>query len=151
MSSLAVRRFPIARRLSRIFTVIMMITIFSGMIILPFEMQSENALMDNSVDSMWWAITTVTTVGYGDIVPVTFAGRIIGAILQMCGIVMFGTLIGTITVYLDQVQEDYEWRRTHEQLDRIEEQINTLRHKTDYLIKNKDAQSNAQTPQRWRL
>jgi voltage-gated potassium channel len=149
MSAPITRRFPLARRLSRILIVIFTLTIFAGMTVIPFELQADNAKIKTAVDGLWWAISTVTTVGYGDIVPVTTGGRAIGAILQLSGAVMFGTLVGTITVYLNQVQEDYEWKRVHEKLDRIEDNLSTLKHKTDFLIKNKDGKQ--ETPRRWRL
>jgi len=144
-----VRRFPLMRRLSRIFVVILTITFFVGMTIVPFEMHAPNAKIRNGADGLWWAISTVTTVGYGDIVPVTDFGRLFGALLQISGAVLFGTLVGTITVYLDQAQEDYEWRRIHEQLDRTEDELISLKHKLDFLIKNKDNKQN--TPPRWRI
>ncbi|MBT4652467.1 MAG: two pore domain potassium channel family protein [Candidatus Pacebacteria bacterium] len=147
-ASILVRRFPLARRLSKILIVIFTLTIFAGMVVIPFEMQADNTTINTVVDGLWWAITTVTTVGYGDLVPVTTGGRVIGAFLQISGAVMFGTLVGTITVYLNQVQEDYEWRRIHEKLDRMEDNVNTLRHKTDFLIKQKES---TKAPQRWRL
>ena len=147
-ASILVRRFPLARRLSKILIVIFTLTIFAGMVVIPFEMQADNTTINTVVDGLWWAITTVTTVGYGDLVPVTTGGRVIGAFLQISGAVMFGTLVGTITVYLNQVQENYEWRRIHEKLDRMEDNVNTLRHKTDFLIKQKES---TKAPQRWRL
>lgn len=39
-------------------------------------------------DSMWWAIATVTTVGYGDVVPATIWGRSAGALIMVVGLVM---------------------------------------------------------------
>ncbi len=149
MSAQIVRRFPLVRRLSRIMIVILSLTIFAGMVIIPFEMYANGSKIITGIDGLWWAITTVTTVGYGDIVPVTPIGRLIGAVLQISGAVMFGTLVGTITVYLNQVQEDYEWRRVHEKLDRTEDELVAIKHKLDYLIKNKD---NKPVPtQRWRI
>ncbi|MGI9391944.1 MAG: potassium channel family protein, partial [Parvibaculales bacterium] len=38
--------------------------------------------------SMWWAIATLTTVGYGDVVPVTVAGKILGGLTSIIGIMM---------------------------------------------------------------
>jgi voltage-gated potassium channel len=44
----------------------------------------------------WWAVTTVTTVGYGDVVPVTVGGRIVGAMLMLTGLSLIPTLTGVI-------------------------------------------------------
>jgi voltage-gated potassium channel len=45
-------------------------------------------------DALWWSMTTITTVGYGDRFPVTDIGRLIASILMVCGIGLFGTLSG---------------------------------------------------------
>ena len=46
-------------------------------------------------NSLWWAVTTITTVGYGDEYPVTGAGRIVAALVMFGGIGSFGFLAGT--------------------------------------------------------
>lgn len=45
-------------------------------------------------DAAWWAVVTVTTVGYGDRVPVTTEGRLVGVFLMLSGVVLVGTLSG---------------------------------------------------------
>ena len=47
-------------------------------------------------DAVWWAIVTVTTVGYGDISPATVGGRLVGVMLMMMGIGFLGILTATI-------------------------------------------------------
>jgi voltage-gated potassium channel len=47
-------------------------------------------------DALWWAIATVTTVGYGDVYPVTATGRIIASILMIVGITILGLFISTL-------------------------------------------------------
>jgi voltage-gated potassium channel len=54
---------------------------------------------------MWWAIETLTTVGYGDMVPVTVFGRIIGGAVSIVGIGTLALFSGLITVgFLDQLK-----------------------------------------------
>jgi voltage-gated potassium channel len=55
-----------------------------------------NPNVHNFFDSIWWAIVTMTTIGYGDIYPVTVGGRIIAILLIFSGIGAFGALIGVI-------------------------------------------------------
>jgi voltage-gated potassium channel Kch len=50
--------------------------------------------------AMWWAIQTVTTVGYGDNVPTTTNGRIIASILMVVGITLLAVLTATVTASL---------------------------------------------------
>ena len=54
---------------------------------------------------MWWAIETLTTVGYGDIVPMTVAGRVVGGCVSIIGIGTLALFSGLITVgFLDQLR-----------------------------------------------
>ena len=46
--------------------------------------------------AMWWAIATLTTVGYGDVVPVTTLGRLLGGIVMLLGLAMFALPVGII-------------------------------------------------------
>jgi voltage-gated potassium channel len=50
-------------------------------------------------DSFWWAISTITTVGYGDRVPVTATGRVMGAVLMLVGLAFLGVLAASLANY----------------------------------------------------
>ncbi len=50
-------------------------------------------------DSLWWAMATITTVGYGDLYPVTFAGRIVGMFLMLAGIGTTGIFTALIASF----------------------------------------------------
>jgi len=54
-------------------------------------------------DALWWALTTVTTVGYGDIVPVTVEGRIIASLLMLFGIGSFGVFISDMAARIARI------------------------------------------------
>jgi voltage-gated potassium channel len=56
-------------------------------------------------ESMWWAVVTVTTVGYGDVVPVTTIGRIIGGITMVAGIFMLALPVGIFaTAFIEVIR-----------------------------------------------
>jgi voltage-gated potassium channel len=59
-----------------------------------------NKAINSPLDAMWWGVTTITTVGYGDVYPVTTEGRIAAAVLMLLGISIFGVITATVTSYL---------------------------------------------------
>ena len=100
------------------------LTIFSTVSILQFEIDP-NCNIKGIGDAMWWSICTITTVGYGDKFPITSGGKIVAIILMICGIGLFGTLIGYISSYFTDKEKD-----NNDKVDTIEElskQIHELR------------------------
>jgi voltage-gated potassium channel len=61
-----------------------------------FEHEAQPDKFGSIPESMWWAFATVTTVGYGDVVPVTIAGRIVGVITMITGLVMVALPAGIV-------------------------------------------------------
>ncbi|MEU2389944.1 potassium channel family protein [Streptomyces sp. NPDC007369] len=61
-------------------------------------------------DSVWWVCTTLTTVGYGDVVPVTAMGRTIAAFMMAFGLALLGAVTGSFSSWLIQVFERDEKR-----------------------------------------
>lgn len=72
----------------------------SGVAIYLIESPHEDAQITNLIDAFWWVSATVTTVGYGDVVPVTEAGRIMGIGLMFVGISIIGTIISSLGAIL---------------------------------------------------
>jgi voltage-gated potassium channel len=62
-----------------------------------FERNSPQGFFPNFYESLWWAIVTTTTVGYGDKYPVTLGGRVVAGILMLTGIGLIGTLAATFS------------------------------------------------------
>lgn len=82
-----------------LFGVILIITIMFSSLILLVETR-EDCNIKNPSDALWWTITTVTTVGYGDRFPVTDIGRLIGGVLMIIGVGFFGTLSGIMGSFI---------------------------------------------------
>jgi voltage-gated potassium channel len=79
---------------------IIIIIEFSSVLVVQFESESPHANILTGGDAIWWACVTVTTVGYGDFYPVTTGGRIVGIILMISGVSVFGTLAGFLSTKL---------------------------------------------------
>ena len=87
---------------------------------LVFERNAPGATIHTFGDALWWAIVTVTTVGYGDVAPVTAGGRGVAVVLMLVGIGLIGTLTATVASYFVEEQADKEKDELTERLDRIE-------------------------------
>jgi len=95
---------------------------------------SASSPIEDVADALWWAVTTVTTVGYGDTYPVTAIGRGVGVALMLVGIGLFGVITANVAAYFvkeDEASHGEEviltLRRIEERLTRLEEQAVTDR------------------------
>ncbi len=69
--------------------------------------------------AMWWAVVTLTTTGYGDVVPVTVGGRIVGAMLMIAGIAVLALMTGVLATGFAQEERRREYLRVWEQVARV--------------------------------
>ena len=114
------------------------LTLAIGLVITPVEKKfGRLTTFSTTGDGLWWAITTVTSVGYGDYYPVTIPGRILGSILSILGVTMFGIVIALVTVELFRNEQLFYWKRTVERFDRIEDQLKKLEKEQQYNLNNK--------------
>jgi voltage-gated potassium channel Kch len=90
------------------FLVLLVVEIGSILVVVA-ERNAPNANITTAGDALWWAVVSVTTVGYGDKYPVTQAGRIIGTLLLIGGVGLFGVFTGYVAgVFLTPRREDLE-------------------------------------------
>lgn len=98
------------------------ITFAAAVSVVKMERNHPNANIKTFDDSLWWAVVTITTVGYGDRYPVTPEGRLIAGFLMVCGIGLFGTATGFIASrFLDKEKEQ------NDKIDTIEELAEEVR------------------------
>jgi voltage-gated potassium channel len=72
----------------------------SSVLVLQFESHSPDANIMNGGDALWYAIVTITTVGYGDLYPVTTAGRIAATFIMFAGVGIIGALASILASVL---------------------------------------------------
>ncbi len=94
-----------AELLVTIFVVILLI-IISSSLIYEFEYEVQPESFSNIPRAMWWAVVTLTTVGYGDVYPITTLGKILSAIIAFLGIGLFALPAGIISSgMISEIQE----------------------------------------------
>jgi voltage-gated potassium channel len=98
-------------------------TVFTAGIIV-YRVEPEGSGFDTLWDGMWWATVTLTTVGYGDLVPESTAGRVTAVLVMVVGLAVLGALAGALASMFNVEDSD---RRGVEQaeaeIDVMEEQI----------------------------
>jgi voltage-gated potassium channel len=87
-----------------VFVLLLTVTIAGSLMFMLEGDEQPNAFTSIPV-AMWWAVETLTTVGYGDFVPVTVLGRVLGGVVSIIGIGTLALFSGLITVgFIDQLK-----------------------------------------------
>lgn len=124
-----------SHRLLVAITTLLVLTLSFGILIVPIEKPHPNTSYRGIGDGLWWAFTTTTGVGYGDLVPKTTLGRIVGVVLEIVGVTNFGLIIAFITVALMRKEQQFFWSRLTKRFDQLEERLASFERKQQYTIK----------------
>ncbi len=74
-------------------------------LIFHFESAGQNSSIKSFFDAVWYSIVTLTTVGYGDMYPVTKAGKVLSSLLIISSLGILGYLIGKVTEHIQNMAE----------------------------------------------
>ena len=91
-----------------VFVLIFLVLEFGSIAILFTERGAPNAEINTASDAIWWAIVTMSTVGYGDTFPVTNNGRLVAIIVIIVGVALFGVVTGFLATAFDNTPEGDE-------------------------------------------
>ena len=123
-----------ARRAGTAIALMTLATTLAGGIVITLVDQKEFPTLR---EGMWWSVQTVTTVGYGDVVPTSTPGRLIGTIVMVVGIGFLTVVTAAITAtFIESARRRFTARRhdpvSHE-LERISERLDRIEARLDDL------------------
>lgn len=96
------QRLTIGRAVGAIAGVALVLTVVAAVLARAVEPETFHTLGE----AAWWALQTVSTVGYGDVVPESFAGRLVGAALMLLGVAFVPAITSiVVAVFISQLQE----------------------------------------------
>jgi voltage-gated potassium channel len=100
----------------------------AALAVLDVERSSPDANISDFGDAIWWAVTTMTTIGYGDHYPVTSIGRVVAFGLMLGGIALLGAVTATLASWLvESVQAEKEQAEDlHATIRRLEAKVDLL-------------------------
>jgi voltage-gated potassium channel len=106
---LAIQKVAIGRQFAitiKVFLASIFVAYISAVQITITERAVEGSNIKNFGDGIWWAITTVTTVGYGDRYPTTLEGRFIAVALMIMGISLMGVITASVAAWFVKMGQD---------------------------------------------
>jgi voltage-gated potassium channel len=122
----------------------------AALAVLDAERNAPDASITTFGDALWWAITTVTTVGYGDRYPVTVEGRVVAGALMVGGIALLGVLTASIaswfveTVRASDREVERDVERTEVQVAAVLAELRALHARLDAMELAPDARDDAE-------
>lgn len=122
-------------RFRKILIFLLVAVVVLGLVIPMVERGAMGAKIMNEGDGLWFAVTTATGVGYGDMYPVTMWGRIIAVLLEVFGVVLFGSLVAFVSVELTRYQDEFENKRVIVRLEEMQKKIDEMKKHLDFLVK----------------
>lgn len=94
--------------------IILFLIIIASCLLYFAEHQAQPAVFSSIPATIWWAIITVTSVGYGDMIPITVLGRVFTSVIALAGLAIFALPAGIITAgFLDELNKSKKQKTQH--------------------------------------
>jgi voltage-gated potassium channel len=107
-----------------------LLVFLASLAVLDSEREMPGAKIDSFGKALWWSITTITTVGYGDLTPETSTGRVVAVLLMIGGISLVGSITATLASWIVQRvadEQSAEEAVTTGHIKELVEEISSLR------------------------
>lgn len=87
----------------------LMVGLSATVAVFEFEREAQPVAFGRVSEALWYVLATVTTVGYGDRVPVTYGGRIVGGAVMVSGLILFGTFVSLVGgAFVEEIRRSRE-------------------------------------------
>lgn len=115
------------------------LVIFSSISILIVETSPLSNIL-TPTDALWWSFVTITTVGYGDLYPVTITGKIIAAVLMTAGVGLFGTFTAFVASYfIEKDEQPTDYNKLKDEMSDIKKELSEIKTALTNIKPNKDS------------
>jgi voltage-gated potassium channel len=115
-------RLTLFRAVSTIIALTLILVLIAGVLVRLVEPDTFTSIGL----SYWWAVETVTNVGYGDVVPQDPPGRIVGVLLMLAGLALIPTLTSVIVSTLLSKRRQAEQERLEQMVERVEAHLSRI-------------------------
>ncbi|HTR87519.1 MAG TPA: cyclic nucleotide-gated ion channel [Reyranella sp.] len=105
--------------LASVFIIFMIVLIGSATATHIFERDLQPDKFGSIPDALWWSVVTLTTTGYGDVVPHTVGGKIIGSVVMVSGIVVLALMTGILAARFAEEERRGEYLRVWDQVTKV--------------------------------
>ena len=115
--------WAVVGRLAVIVTAVSGLVVLGGTALWFIERERPGSTMDSWGDALWWSLTTMTTVGYGDHVPVTTTGRLIAAGVMLAGVAIIGAVAAVVALAVARRVAREEERAIEAEAETLEQRL----------------------------
>ena len=114
----------------------------SALAVLDAERHEPGSSIQSFGQALWWALTTITTVGYGDTFPLSTQGRFIAALLMIGGVALAGVVTATLASWIVSLVEEENAEQeaaTQAQVATLQQQVSELSERIDRLLEERES------------
>ena len=108
-----------SRALASVFVIFLIVLLLAAVALYVLERADQPEQFGSLPLALWWAVTTLTTTGYGDAVPQTFLGRLIAGMVMICGLGVFGLWTGILATGFSAEHRRRDFVRTWDLVTRV--------------------------------
>jgi voltage-gated potassium channel len=105
--------------LASVVIIFLMVLITAAATVHMLERAHQPKAFGNLPEALWWAVVTLTTTGYGDVVPQTVGGRMVGSLVMVSGILVLALMTGILATGFAEEERRREYLRVWDQVTRV--------------------------------